>query len=95
MITETKLNDTIPLGQFYVEEFTMPRRLDRNRNGGGIIIFVREDIPSKMLQKHKLPQYIEGMFTELNFRKIKWLSIGMYRLPSQNDSTILKRSIKL
>ena len=43
MITQTKLDDTFPLGQFYVEGFLMPYRLDGNRNGGGVMIYVRED----------------------------------------------------
>ena len=85
VITETKLDDTFPLGQFYVEGFTMPYRLDRNCNGGGVIIYVREDIPSKILEKHKLPQDVEGMFVELNFRKVKWLLFGTYHPLSQND----------
>ena len=42
VIAETKLDDTFPLGQFYVDGFTMPYRLDRNRNGGGVLIYVRE-----------------------------------------------------
>ena len=62
MITQTKFGDTFPLDQFYVEGFTMPYRLDRNRNGGGIIIYVREHIPSKILEKHKLRQDVEGSF---------------------------------
>ena len=45
VITETKLDDTFPLGQFYVERFTMPYGLDRTHNGGGVIIYVREGIP--------------------------------------------------
>ena len=81
---ETNLDDTFPLGQFYVEGFTMSYRLDRNRNGG-VIIYVREDIPSNILEKHKLQQDIEGMFIELQFRKIKWLLFGKYHSPSQND----------
>ena len=85
MITETKLDHTFPLGQFYVEGFTMPYRFYRSCNGGGIIIFVREDIPSKILEKHKLSQDIEGIFIELNFQKIKWLLFGTYHPPSQND----------
>ena len=48
VITETKLDDTFPLGQFNVDRFTMLYRLDRNCNGRGVIIFVREDIASKM-----------------------------------------------
>ena len=71
VITETKLDDAFLLGQFYVEGFTMPYRLDRNCNGRGVIIYVREDIPSKILEKHKLPQDVEGMFVKLNFRKTK------------------------
>ena len=89
MLTETKLDDTFPLGQFYVEGFTMPNRLDRNRNGGGVINYVMEDIPSK------LPQDVEGMFVELNFRKIKWLLFGAYNPSPKMTSTILKHSIKL
>ena len=85
MITETKLDDTFPLGQFYVDGFTMPYRLDRNCNGGGVIIYVREDIPSKILKKHKLPEDVEDMFVELNFRKIKWLLFGTYHPPSRNE----------
>ena len=34
----------------------MPCRLNRDRNGGGVIICVREGIPSKILEKNKLPQ---------------------------------------
>ena len=85
VVTETKLDETFPLGQFYVEGFTMPYRLDRNRNGGGLIIYVKEDIPSKILEKHKLPHDIEGILIELNFRKVKWLLFGTYHPPSQND----------
>ena len=85
VITQTKLDDTFPLGQFYVEGFIMPYRLDRNCNGRGVIIYVREDIPSKILEKHKLPQDVEGVFVELNFRKIKWLLFETYHSPSQND----------
>ena len=43
VITQTKLDDTFPLGQFYVEGFVMPYRIDGNRNGGGVMIYVRED----------------------------------------------------
>ena len=45
----------------------MPYRLDRNRNGGGITIFIRDDIPSRVLTKHVFPDDIEGLFIELNF----------------------------
>ena len=56
-------------------------RLERNCNGGGIIC-VREDIPSKILEKNKLPQDVEGMFVELNFKKAKWLLLRTHYSPS-------------
>ena len=52
MTTETKLDDTFPVSQFHINKFSKPYRLDRNRNGGGVAKYVREDIPSKILTKH-------------------------------------------
>ena len=82
ILTETKLDDTFPTSQFLMEGFSKPYRLDRNRNGGGILIFVREDIPNKELSKHTFPHDIEGLFIEINLRKCKWLLFGTYHPPS-------------
>ena len=86
VITETKFDDTFLTSQFLVTGFSISYRLDRNRNGGGIMIFIRDDIPSKMLTKHVFPDVIEGLFIELNFRKAKWLLFGKYHPPTQSDS---------
>ena len=72
-ITETKLDNTIPFSQFHIDGYSKPYRLDKNRNEGSIIIYVREDIPNSMLTKHNFPDDIEVLFIELNFRKSKWL----------------------
>ena len=50
-----------------------------------MIIYVREDIPSKLLTSCVLPTDIEAMFLEINFRKSKWLLCGTYHPPSQPD----------
>ena len=73
VITETKLDTTFPTSQFLIEGYSEPYRFNRNRNGGGILIYVREDIPSKPPTDHKLPHDIEGIFVELNLRKNKGL----------------------
>ena len=70
VVAETKLDDTF-LSQFLVTEFFVPYILDRNRNGGGIMIFIRDDIPSRVLTKHVFPDDIEDLLIELNFRKTK------------------------
>ena len=73
VVTETKLDSSFPNYQFLIEGFSQPYRMDRNRNSGGVLIYVREDIPSKELKKHIFPDDIEGIFIEVNLRKIKWL----------------------
>ena len=55
----------------------MPYGLDRNRNGGGIIICVRGDIATEILTKHDLLEDIEVIFLETSFRKSKWLLCGI------------------
>ena len=49
VVTETKLDDSFPKMQFSIDDFSIPYRLDRNRNGGGFMIYVQDDIPSIML----------------------------------------------
>ena len=46
------------------------------------MIFVKEDIPSKLLTKHNFPSDAEGLFVELNF---KMASNGTYHPPAQSD----------
>ena len=47
------------------------------------MIYIRDNIPSKL--KHKFHDDMEGLFVEMNFRKFKWLLLGTYHPPSQND----------
>ena len=44
MITETKQGPSFPNGQFHIHGFSEPYRFDRNGNGGGILLYIREDI---------------------------------------------------
>ena len=46
MVFETKLDDSFPEDQFLIKAFHSPFRFDRNRNGGGIMLYEREDIPA-------------------------------------------------
>ena len=90
VITETKIDSSFSKAQFKIEGLSMPFGLDRNRFGGGCLIYVREDIPCKQLTKHKLPDDIEGIFIEINLRKVKWLLFGTYHPPQQQAEHFLK-----
>ena len=49
LISETKLDASFPSNQFILDGFTPLYRLDITQHGGGIMLFIREDIPSKLL----------------------------------------------
>ena len=82
MISETKLDESSPKGQFLVKGFSEPYRLVLNSKGGGIMLFIRENIPSKLLLIGK--NSIEGFYVEVNLAKIKWLLCYSYN-PNKNN----------
>lgn len=53
MTSETKVDDSFPVGNFVTEGFSSPYRLDCDSNGGGIMLYVREYIPSNLLATEK------------------------------------------
>ena len=77
MISETKLDDSFPSAQFLIKGFSAPRRFDRNSKGGGLLFYILEDIPSKILT-YSSNCDIETLLVEINLRKRKWLLNGSY-----------------
>ena len=72
MISETRIDASFLIGQFLLNGYRTPFRVDRNAHGGGILLYVREDLPSKLLLVEE--NLIEGFFVEINLRnKKKWL----------------------
>ena len=69
MISETKLDPYFPTGQIHIHGFSKPYSFDRNGNGGGILLYICEDIPSKLIL---IKMTIEGIFVEINLRKKSW-----------------------
>ena len=64
MISVKKINDSFPVGQFLIEWFCTPYRLDRNSKGGSFLLYVREDIPLNLITVDISP--IESFYVELN-----------------------------
>ena len=50
LISETKLDENFPTRQFSIEGFTSPYRLDKNGFVGGLLVYVREEIPSQLIK---------------------------------------------
>ena len=46
IVTETKTDESFPTSQFIIPGFTSPYRFDRTKDGGGILVSIRKNIPS-------------------------------------------------
>ena len=73
MVTETKLDNSFPASQFNVEGFITPFRLNRNKNGGGIILYIRSYIIASKLTNFTFSNDIEAFFVQINLKSNKWL----------------------
>ena len=70
MILEAKLDKSFLSMQFNIVGYNIFRS-DRNAKGAGILMFVRDYIPCKLIPMRN--STIEGFFIELKLRKKNWL----------------------
>ena len=68
MISETEIDDTFPDSKFLIKCFSVPYRLDRTAKRGIILLYIREDIPSKRIKQVTCDKSFEGFFIEINLR---------------------------
>ena len=93
LVTETKLDSSFPTNQFRIDGYADPYRFDRNCQGGGLIFYIREDLPCKVLP-HNLPKDVEAIFIQVTLRKTKWLIIGGYNPNKAGISYFLRHVSK-
>ena len=46
--------------------------------GGGILLHVKDGVPSSLFTEHRLPYNVEYLFIEINVRNKKWLLCYLY-----------------
>ena len=81
---------------FLIERFHSPFRFERNDTGGGILLYVREDIPAKVLS-HNFPT-AESFFVEIIFRRKKWLincSYNPHKVSIKNHLEIISGTLDI
>ena len=88
LISETKIDNSFPKGEFLIKAFCDPSRIERNVYRGEILLYVREDISAKLLSVGPLPA--ECFFVEINLRKRKWLVSCSYHHHMGNISNQLQ-----
>ena len=72
ILSETKVDGSFPSSQFHIIGYMPPIRADRNRNGGGLFIFIKEGVPVKEVPLlSSTAKEIEAKAIEINLQKIK------------------------
>ena len=59
------------------------------KTGGGLLLNVNENLPSKIINSYKLKENSEIILFEFSVSNKKWLLLGIYRPPSQNDLSFI------
>ena len=91
LISQSKLDNTFPINQFSIRGYKIFKR-DRNRFGGGVILYTKENIPWTSLTDHPVFSDLQLMAFEFHQSKRKWLILWTYKPPSQNDIEFLNIS---
>ena len=76
-ISESKLDDSMLTSKIQIDEYDL-LRCDRNRNGGGLASYIRNDLSWNV--KSYFPKDIENIFFELFLPNTKPIVVGtIYR----------------
>jgi hypothetical protein len=86
-LSETHLDPSIPNSDLYLENYNL-FRLDRNRLGGGVAIYIKNNFSCKRRLDLEHPR-TESIWVELLFNNHKLLISSNYRKPNQNADDVL------
>ena len=85
-VAETKLDPSFPNSQFLIPGFHEPMRLDITSKRGGMLVYIKSSLPSRIMSNFKLPKNIKVIPFELNLRKENRLFVSIYKPPLQNNN---------
>ena len=68
-----------------------PYRLDISDRKGGLLVYIKSHLQSRLLKNFDIPKDTQIITCELNLRKEKWVFMYIYRPPSQNKQYFLDK----
>ena len=74
---ETKLDPSFPNSQFLIPGFHEPMRFDITSKRGGMLVYIKSSMPSRIVSNFKLLINIQVILFELNLRREKWLFVSI------------------
>ena len=81
LLSETKIDDSFPDSQFFAKGFKMYRK-NRTKTGGGILLYVNENLPDKIIIFYKFKENSEIILFLFSVSNKKWLLLGNFKPPS-------------
>ena len=82
-ISESKLDNTIPSNLILIPGYHEPIRRDRNRNGGGCVIYVANHLPFKQINDLQ-SEFFEHIWVDVFVSNKKYCINTMYRPPNES-----------
>ena len=61
LLSETKIDDSFPDSKFFTEGFKMYRK-ERTKTGGGLLLYVNENPPGKIIDSYKFKENSKNNF---------------------------------
>ena len=86
LISETETDDSLPNVRFKIEGYKSFRK-DRDVFGGGLLFYINGELNCRSLKICLPNAFIEILHLELGLLNSKWLILGFYKPPSQNEPT--------
>ena len=87
-IAETKIDGTFFDGQFQVDNYKLYRQ-DRNNRGGGIMMYINDNTPHRLLKQFsELYHGIDFLTFEIIIKSRKLYVSYLYRPPNVNESVL-------
>ena len=62
---------------------------NRTKTGGGLLLYVNENLPGKIISSYKFKENSEIILFEFSVSNKKWLLLGYYKPPSKNDLSFI------
>jgi hypothetical protein len=90
-ITETKVDESFTVNCFICPGYKCYRK-DRNINSGGMMIFVREDIPHTRISAYEInsePYHIESLVLYFEIKKQKFHLMCLYKNPKVANNVFI------
>ena len=86
VINESKLDNTIPTNLICINNFHEPIRRDRNRHGGGCLVYISKTLTFKQ-QNQLQSEFFEHIWVDISVKDKVYSINSLYRPPNEDNES--------